>query len=83
VKRSLEEDGRTLDETNAQWMIEATAGGLGKQRAPRDPRIEVDVEDVFDHIANVTVRSAVYREYLQLVRTAEGWKIVNVLWQWA
>jgi hypothetical protein len=31
-------------------------------------------------IANVTVRSAIYREYVQLVRTSRGWKIANVLW---
>jgi hypothetical protein len=29
----------------------------------------------------VTIRCAVYVEYLQLVRTREGWKIVNALWQ--
>jgi hypothetical protein len=33
-------------------------------------------------IANTTVRSAVDREYVQLVQTAEGWKIVNTLWEW-
>jgi hypothetical protein len=27
------------------------------------------------------VRSAVYREYLHLVRTNEGWKIANALWR--
>jgi hypothetical protein len=37
--------------------------------------------DVHDTIANATVRSAVYREYVQLVRTPEGWKIVNTLWE--
>jgi hypothetical protein len=34
-------------------------------------------------IANVTVRSAVYVEYLQLVRTQDGWRIVNALWRYA
>ena len=28
------------------------------------------------------LRSAVYRDYLQLVRTSAGWKIANALWQW-
>jgi hypothetical protein len=36
---------------------------------------------VHREIANVTVRSAVYIEYLHLVRTREGWKIINALWQ--
>jgi hypothetical protein len=36
---------------------------------------------VHREIANATVRSAVYIEYLHLVRTREGWKIINALWQ--
>jgi hypothetical protein len=32
-------------------------------------------------LANVTVRSVVYTEYLHLARTSDGWKIVNDLWQ--
>lgn len=82
AKRSLEKDGRTLNETTAEWMIDATARGLGRERDPGDRRIEVKVEDVYGAIANATVRSAMYREYVQLVRTPEGWKIVNALWEW-
>jgi hypothetical protein len=81
AKRSLAKDGRTLDETTAHWMIDATRRGVGRERDPGDRRIEVEVEDVYDTIANVTVRSAVYREYVQLVRTPDGWKIVNALWE--
>jgi hypothetical protein len=82
AKRSVEKDGLTLDETTAEWMIDATARGVGGERDPGDRRIEVEVEDVYDTIANVTVRSAVYREYVQLALTPEGWKIVNTLWEW-
>jgi Putative lumazine-binding len=82
AKRSLEPDGRALNETTAEWMLDATARGLGRERDPGDRRIEVEVEDVYGTIATATVRSAVYREYVQLVRTPEGWKIVNALWQW-
>ena len=82
AKRSLEQDGRTLNETTASWMIDATARAVGRERDPGDRRIEVDVEDVHGTIANVTVRSAVYREYVQLALTPEGWKIVNTLWEW-
>jgi hypothetical protein len=82
AKRALENDGRTLDETTAEWMIAATRRGVGRERHSGDLRIEVQVEDVYGRIANATVRSAVYREYLQLVRTEGGWKVVNALWQW-
>ena len=33
-----------------------------------------------DGIATATCLCALYVDYLQLVRTADGWKIVNVLW---
>jgi hypothetical protein len=62
-------------------MIEATAKGVGKTRDVPDRGIEVEVEHVHREIANVTVRSAVYVECLHLVRTREGWKIINALWQ--
>ena len=79
--RSSRTAGRS-NETTAEWMIDATARGVGRERDPGDRRIEVEVEDVYGTIANATVRSAVYREYVQLVRTPEGWKIVNALWEW-
>ncbi|PWU21713.1 MAG: hypothetical protein C5B48_10980 [Candidatus Rokuibacteriota bacterium] len=84
VKRSLERDaiGRTTLRTiTAEGMIAATARGEGKGESPEDLRIEIEVEDVLGELANVTVRSAVYTEYLHLARTPGGWKIVNDLWQ--
>jgi hypothetical protein len=40
------------------------------------------VNDYFESwIASVTVRSPIYQEYVHLVRTRDGWKIVNTLWQ--
>jgi hypothetical protein len=84
VKRSLERDasGReSLRTITARSMIGATARGEGKNERPADLHIEIEVEDVLDQLANVTVRSAVYTEYLHLARTSDGWKIVNDLWQ--
>jgi len=86
VKRSLADDGSGVDTMTAQEMIDATAGGVGKKRDKSiggDRRIETSVDDVHGGIASVTVHSAVYVDYLQLARTREGWKIVNVLWDWA
>jgi hypothetical protein len=59
-------------------MVELTAAGEGKSDDPG--HIDVEVIDLHGNIASVVVRSAVYREYLHLVRTDEGWKIVNALW---
>jgi hypothetical protein len=63
-------------------MIHATAKGSGKKLDPGNREIEITVDDVYGDIATVTVHSAVYVDYLQVVRTRNGWKIANVLWQW-
>ena len=84
AKRSigqLSSDSERLETITRQQMLEDTASGEGRRRDPGDRRIEVDVEHMSGTIANVTVRSAVYVEYLHLVRTREGWKIINALWQ--
>ena len=80
AKRSLIEDGGTLNETTTDWMVDATAKNLGQAQDVPDRLIEVEVVDVYRDIASVVVRSAVYREYVHLVRTRDGWKIVNALW---
>jgi hypothetical protein len=81
AKRSLG-DGK-LDEDTAAGMIEATAAGSGKRRDRGQRRIEIDVVEIYGPIATVVVHSNVYREYLHLGRTNQGWKIVNAVWDWA
>jgi hypothetical protein len=80
AKRALEADGRSLNETTTAWMVDATGRGVGRDQDPGDRQIDVTVEDMHADIASATVRSAVYREYVHLARTADGWKIVNALW---
>lgn len=81
AKRSL--DGEELDQVTAREMVEATAAGRGKERDPGSRRIDVHVIDIHGDIASVVVDSNVYREYLHLGRTDDGWKIVNALWEFA
>ncbi len=77
-----------VDKTGAQLsnpstaiqMIGWTRDGEGKAERPEDLAIKVNVDNVYRQIATVTVHSAVYVEYLQLVRTPEGWRIVNALY---
>jgi hypothetical protein len=85
VKRSLREDGSTVDTISAQDMVEATAAGSGLTRdpGPAERKIEVRIDHVHKDIATATATSAVYVDYLQLARTRDGWKIVNVLWDQA
>ena len=69
----------SLGITTKQRMLELTAQGEGSADGA-DRRVDVRVEDLHGDVANVTVESAVYREYVQLARTGAGWKIVNTLW---
>jgi ketosteroid isomerase-like protein len=74
---------RAADElgiTTKERMLELTRAGEGKADSA-DRTLDVEVEDLYGDIASVTVRSAVYHEYLHLVRTRDGWRIANALWQ--
>jgi hypothetical protein len=82
AKRALavDEQGReTLRNASAARMLEATRQGRGKGLAPEAWGITVRVEDVFPPIAAVRVDSARYVDYLHVVHTRDGWKVVNVL----
>ncbi len=81
VKRGRgEQQAASLGILTKSRMLELTAEGTGAEDAA-DRRLDVTIEDVYDGIASVTVRSAVYHEYLHLVRTSDGWKIANALFQ--
>lgn len=67
------------DSRSAQQMVGWARAGKGQAERPADLAIKVRVDDVYGQIATATVYSAVYTEYLQLMRTAEGWRIVNTL----
>jgi Putative lumazine-binding len=84
VKRSLAADGSSVAALSVVEMIDATEEGIGRTRDPGTERrrIEIRIDHVHDDIATVTVTCAVYVDYLHLVRTRGGWKIVNVLWEW-
>jgi|SRR5215207_9152425 len=84
AKRSLGQvasAGAELRGVTKEQMVAATAAGEGKEVAPGPGRrIDVTVVDVHGNIASVVVDSDVYREYVHLVRTGDGWEIVNALW---
>ena len=61
-------------------MIDMTASGKGQKEDVDDRRIEVEVHCVSEGIASATVRCALYVDLLQLLKTRDGWRIVNVAW---
>ena len=83
AKRSLERDASGAESVRtltAQEMIGMTASGKGRKEDVDDRRIEVEVHDVSESVASATVRCALYVDLLQLLKTREGWRIVNVAW---
>jgi hypothetical protein len=56
----------------AQDMIGWTRDGNGIREKPADAALDVTIDDAYREIASVTVHSAIYREYLHLVRTLHG-----------
>jgi len=82
AKRPGDAGPGSLGTLTAQEMIDATAAGIGRTRDVPDRQIRVEVVDVFGDIASAVIKSAVYHEYIHLVRTPDGWKIANALWQW-
>jgi hypothetical protein len=83
AKRSPADDGEGLDQDSAAEMVAATRQGVGKKRDPGERGIDIRIVEVHGPIAAVVVHSNVYREYLHLARTRDGWRIVNALWDWA
>jgi hypothetical protein len=78
---ALAKRGPLLRTVTKDEMVTATAEGEGKAKDPGPGRrIDVTVVDVYGNIASAVVDSDVYREYLHLVETDDGWKIVNALW---
>ncbi len=84
AKRSLGQVDPASDELRSvtkEQMVAWTGEGEGKGlNAGSEREIQVEVVDLYGNIASVVVRSSVYREYLHLVRTDDGWRIANALW---
>jgi hypothetical protein len=64
----------------AAQMVGWTRAGEGVAEKPADFAYDVTINDVYRDIATVTVHSGVYREYVHLMRTPDGWKILNALY---
>jgi hypothetical protein len=83
-KRSLEQEAsgaESVGTLTAREMIDMTASGKGRREDVDDRRIEMEVHDVSEGIASATVRCALYVDLLQLLKTQDGWRIVNVAWR--
>jgi hypothetical protein len=71
---------QTTEAMTAADMIGWTRDGEGVANRPADFAYDITVADSYRQIATVTVHSAIYREYLHLVKTPDGWRILNALY---
>ena len=81
AKRSVEAgaDGKpVLDTIGTEYMVDATARGLGKKHLAGHEVVFLDIDQ---DLATVKVISTPYVEYLHIARVGERWQIVNVLWR--
>jgi hypothetical protein len=62
-------------------MVEAAGKGSG--RARKGDRLDIRICDVGGGIASAVAYTDHYVDYLHLIETAEGWKIINAVWRWA
>jgi len=82
AKRSLRTDAGAdrVETLTADQMVRWTADGEGRRLDRADREIVVSVHRIDGRIASATCVCALYIDHLQLARTHEGWRIVNVLW---
>ena len=80
VKRILNPDGTTPDDelraVSKERMVALTDDGGGADPAAQS---DVVVDAVSETIATARVMSPDYVDYLQLIKTSGGWKIVNIV----
>ena len=69
----------TVADMSARELIDRTAAGTGTSDPTR--RSDVRVLDVFGRAAAVRIDASGWVDYLHLIHTPDGWKIINVLWE--
>lgn len=69
-----------LEPLTADQMLAWAAVGDGRRADPADRAYETRVVEIHDGVALTVTHSVPYVEYLHLIRTDEGWRIINALW---
>jgi hypothetical protein len=72
--------GWFVDPDSSATMVEAAAAGRGRRSDPDARAYTVSVSDAYGDIAAAVVHAVPYVDYLHLVRTPAGWRILNALW---
>jgi hypothetical protein len=86
IKRTIYHDPESGDwdlgrSASAEMMVGWTRDGEGRTTVARERTFDIEVQDVFRHIASVRVLSSPYMDYLHVAKIGDRWLIVNVLWE--
>ncbi len=86
VKRSLWYNSNTKtwkvgQTSTAEMMVNWTREGGGKDRPANEKLFDIEVMDVFRHVATAKVSSYPFMDYLHLVKLENRWWIINVLFE--
>jgi putative lumazine-binding protein len=71
---------RVIDVDTRATMVTFAAAGQGRRTDADQRRFVVEINDLHDDIAAAVVHAVPYVDYLHLVRTPDGWRILNALW---
>lgn len=74
----LSDQPGALRQVSCEQMIDLTEAGGGEDP---DAKFEIDVDGIYGPIATARVWSPEYLDYLHLVMTPQGWRIVNILFR--
>ncbi len=77
---AIRADVPRVDPDTWQSMVNAAAAGQGRRTDAQGREYEVRIDDVYGDVASAVVHAVPFVDYLQLVRTPDGWRILNALW---
>jgi putative lumazine-binding protein len=72
--------GHDLTENTFASMVGFTREGRGQRSEAAERRYEIRAVEVHDDIASACVYAVPYVDYLHLIETPDGWRILNALW---
>jgi len=75
------DDPDALETLTQREMVDATADGAGREEDAEDRQISVQLTYQGENIASATCLCHRYVDLLHLIRTPEGWRIVNAAWE--
>ncbi len=77
---AIRADAPRVDPDTFTTMVEMAGAGRGRRAAEAGREFRAEINDVYGDVAAAVVHAVPFIDYLHLVRTADGWRILNALW---